>query len=744
MRLGKKGFKQDSDQGIRLSRRQFLAGAGALTLAVSFKGTVAVAATEKAQSFAPNAFIRIDPQGQVTVISSYLEMGQGTFTGLATLAAEELDITPQQLHVEPAGADVDDYANPILAAIGFNVQGTGGSTAMAGAWKTMRRAAASARLMLLQAAASEWKVDVASLATVDGNIVHEASGKRASYGQFVARAASLPVPDAATVALKKREDFSRIGKNGSMPRVDVPAKVNGSAVYTQDIKLPGMLVAVIAHPPRLFAKPASIDASAALAIAGVEAVVEVPGDEAVQGGVAVLAKNTWIARKGREALNIVWDEDSGLHVSSDELFADYREQVKKVGTQAIKRGVQPSDIPDGGQELKAVFELPYLAHAAMEPMNILIHQQGERCDVYNGEQWHTGDKHAIAGELGLKPEQVEIHQLYAGGSFGRRANPRSDYPREAARMVKAAQQQGIKAPIKLVWMREDDMQAAQYRPMTVHQARLVLDAKGKLVAWHWGIAGQSFIGTKPGTIDDALVEGAKDLPYAVENLLVEQHIIDTNTVPVGWLRSVGHTHTGIVGETLVDEAARLAGEDPYQYRRNLLQHDPRHLAVLDLVAEKAGWNQPLPEGAEGEKRARGIAIRESFGTVVAHVAEVTLKTNGSYSVDKVFSAVDCGQVINPGIVESQVQGGIGFGLSFLRQEITLKDGRITQGNFNTYPILRINNMPEVEVHIVPSDNAPTGIGEPGVPPTVPAVINALAAITGTYPRKLPLGTEIDV
>lgn len=733
----------DALADFSVSRRHFLAGLGALTLAVSFKGPVALAAELDTElGFVPNAFIRVDKAGMVTVISSYLEMGQGIFTGIATLAAEELEVNAEQLRVEAAPADVKKYANPVLAAMGFNVQGTGGSTAMRGAWDTMRKAAASARLMLLQAAAKTWKVDVASLSVKDGVISHAASGKSAGYGDFVALASTLPLPDESSVKLKDSAAFTMIGKRGSLQRVDIPAKVNGSAIYTQDIKVPGMLVAVIAHPPTLFAKVGKVDASKAKAIPGVEAVLEIPGDDIIQGGVAVLAKNTWIAKQGRDALEITWIEDAKAPVSSEALFSEFKKLAATPGTKVFERGSQPTGVPEGGQEIAAVYELPYLAHAPMEPMNVLIHKEGDRCQVWNGEQWHTADRAAVAKELGLALEKVNITQLYAGGSFGRRGNPRSDYVIEGARIVKVAQQQNIKAPIKLVWMREDDMRALQYRTMNIHDTRLVLDKSGNPVSWRWRIVGDSIFGVPDGQVDSLLVEGSHELPYTVANLLVEQHIPGTK-LPVQWLRSVGHTYTGLVGETLIDEAARKAGKDPYQYRRALIK-DERFLAVLDLVAEKSGWDKPLAKGGSGERRGRGIAIHESFGSVVAQVVEITVREDSSYKVDKVYCAVDCGQVVNPAIVETQLKGGIGFGLSFLRQEITLDKGQIVQGNFNTYPVLRINAMPTVEVYAVPSSEHPTGIGEPGVPPLVPAVINALASITGKYLRKLPLGNEVDV
>ncbi len=349
----------------------------------------------------------------------------------------------------------------------------------------------------------------------------------------------------------------------------------------------------------------------------------------------------------------------------------------------------------------------------------------------------------MAQELGLKPAQVHITQLYAGGSFGRRANPRSDYVRQAVRIAKAAAAQGINAPIKMVWMREDDMRGGQYRPLTVHKVRVALDRDGKLVSWHQTVVGQSFTKLRsPTAVDSSLVEGAADMPYDIPNLKVEQHSAESIAIPTQWLRSVGHTHTAFVGETMIDQAAREAGKDPYQFRRAMLDAKPRYRGVLDLAAEKAGWQQPLAAGAPGEKRARGIALQQAFGTYVAQVAEVTIRPDGSFSVDRVVCAVDCGSVVNPDIIAAQIEGGVGFGLSFLRQAIVFQNGQVAQGNFNDYPVLRMNGMPPVEVYLVPSQEAPTGVGEPGVPPTAPAVVNAIAAATGLPIHTLPLGDGV--
>lgn len=728
--------------GANTSRRHFLGGMAALTLAVGFNGGIALAADAAGEPplFVPNAFIRVGADSRITVISSYLEMGQGTFTGLATMAADELDVGLDKVQVEPAPLDVALYLNPVMAKKGVRVQGTGASSAMAGAWFQMRQAAAAAREMLLAAAARQWHVEPAALTVEDGVIVHAASGRQGGYGEFVAEAARMPVP--AHPQVKTPAEFRLIGQPGTR-RLDVPAKVNGSAIYTQDIKLPGMLVAVIAHPPKLWAKPARIDASKAKAIPGVVAVVEVPGDHQVLGGVAVLAKNTWIARQGRDALQIEWDDSTALTLGSEDIAQQYLTLAQQPGVVAAQRGQVLTQAPAGGKLIEEVFELPYLAHAAMEPMNCAVHLQDGRCDVWNGIQYQTFDQNYLAKDLGLKPEQIFATQLYAGGSFGRRASPHSDYVREAARIAKAAAAQGLNVPVKLVWMREDDMRAGYYRPLTVHKVSLVVDGAGKLVSWRQTIVGQSFLPQRsPNTVDPLLVGGASDMPYDIPNLLVEAHRPENIAVTTSWLRSVSHSHTAVVGELLINEAALAAGQDPYQFRRAMLRDNPRCLGVLDLVAEKAGWGEALAPGMAGEKRARGIAFQLSLGTYVAQVAEVTVRADGSYAVDRVVLAVDCGTNVNPDIVAAQMEGAIGFGMSFLRQTITIQGGRVQQGNFNDYPVLRMNAMPRAEVHIVPSHALPSGVGEPGVPPTAPAVLNALTAATGMTFRTLPLGDVV--
>ncbi|WP_439950930.1 molybdopterin cofactor-binding domain-containing protein [Herbaspirillum chlorophenolicum] len=711
------------------------------TLAIGFGGGIAHAAPSANSSleFSPNAFIRVGADGNVTVVSSYLEMGQGTFTGIATLAAEELDLNLGKVQVVAAPADVKKYANPVFAKNGFIAQATGGSTAMAGAWFQIRKAAATARVMLLSAAAKQWKVPVSELSVQDGVVIHAATGKKAHYGAFIAGASKEPVP--SEVAVKDIKQFNVIGKR-STRRIDIPEKVNGTAIYTQDFKLPGMLVAVVAYPPKLWGKVKKVNASKAKAIPGVIAVVQYQGDDEVQAGVAVLAKNTWIARQGRDALEIEWDDSESLKASSTEIFQKFRSFTNQPGVVAKERGTVLDKAPAGGKVLEAIYEQPYLAHSPMEPMNCLVHLQANRCDIWNGEQWHTGDSNSVAKELGFSLGQVTLHQLYAGGSFGRRANPRSDFVRQAVRIAKAARAAGVTAPVKLVWMREDDMRGVQYRPLTVHKVRAILDGSGNLVSWHQHIVGQSFGPlASPTAVDGSLVEGAHDTGYFIPNFRVDQHSRSDFPIPVAWIRSVGHTHSAFAVETMIDEVAAAANKDPLVLRRELLRDSPRDLAVLNLAAEKSGWGKPLAAAKNGGRRGRGIAVHESFHTHVAQVAEVTLYPDGSFTVDRVVCAVDCGVVINPDNLVSQVEGGITFGMSFLKHGITFKDGHVVESNFHDYPVVRMNSMPKVEVYAVASNKDPSGIGEPGTPPTAPAIVNALTSITGKRIRTLPLDSN---
>ncbi|RRW34101.1 xanthine dehydrogenase family protein molybdopterin-binding subunit [Ectopseudomonas oleovorans] len=743
--MGKIETPDSATRGIlNVSRRTLLKGAGGLALGIFFaplmRGMDALAAGGPLE---PNAFVRIDLDGTVTVLAKHLEMGQGSYTGLATLLAEELDADWDKVRVEGAPADVKRYNNLAFGPM----QGTGGSTAMANSWEQMRNAGATAKAMLVAAAAQRWNVPVSEISVDKGVVSHAGSGRSAGFGDLVEAAASLPVPE--QVQLKDPKDFKLIGKL-ELRRKDSTDKTDGSAIFTQDFKLPGMLVAMVAYPPRFGGVPRSVDSSKAKAVRDVVEVVEFRDLPHGRSGVAVLAKNTWAARQGRDALVIEWDESQAFTLGSEEILAQYRDDAGKPGLPATSKGDTDAALAQAAKTVEADYEFPYLAHAAMEPMNCLVKLSSDRCEIWNGEQFQTVDQTIISGYLGLTPEQVSLTQLYAGGSFGRRASSVSDYLLEAVAITKAARDKGVDAPVKMVWTREDDTRGGYFRPLYLHRVRIGLDQAGKLQAWHNRIVGQSIMaGTSmepfmiKNGIDHTSVEGLANLSYAVPNLQVELSTPSNIKVPVLWWRSVGHTHTGYVVETMIDEAAVAAGQDPYAFRHALLESHPRHRGALELAAKQAGWDKPLAAGAEGEKRGRGIAVHESFGSFVAQVAEVTVKADGSYRLDRVVCAVDCGIAINPDVIKAQMEGGIGFALAAARHSaITLKEGRVEQSNFHDFQVLRMNEMPKVEVHIVPSAANPTGVGEPGVPPLAPALANALFAATGVRLRKLPFPAQI--
>lgn len=707
------------------SRRRFLQGAGAasLGLVVGFHWTPRnVMAQAAAAPTMMNAFIRIAPDNTVTVLSKHLEMGQGVYTGLATIVAEELDADWAQLRAEGAPADAKLYNNLAFGP----VQGTGGSTAIANSWDQLRKAGATARALLVAAAAEQWEVPAAEI-TVNKGVVSHKSGKKASFGQLAAKAATMTPP--AEVQLKDPAKFQYIGK--SVARLDSRAKSNGTAQFTIDVKLPGMLTAQLQRAPLFGATVKSFDATKAKAVPGVVDVVQ------ISNGVAVLAKNFWAASKGREALVIEWDETNAEKRGSDQIMAEYRELAKKPGLPARKEGNVEEAFAKAAKVIEATYDFPYLAHAPMEPLDCVVTYDANGAEIWAGDQFQTIDQVNAASVLGLKPEQVKINTLFAGGSFGRRANTVSDYIVEGAEIAKAI---GGRAPVKLVWTREDDIQGGRYRPMYHHALKAGIDAQGNIVAWQHRIVGQSIIAGTPfepvmvkDGIDHTSVEGAANLPYAIPNMSVELHTTKTG-VPVLWWRSVGSTHTAFATEVFIDEIAAETKQDPVALRRKLLSKHPRHLGVLNLVAEKAGWGKPLPKG-----RMRGVAVHESFNSFVAEVAEVALQPDGSWKVDKVVAAVDCGIAINPAIIRAQVESGIGFGLSAtIKPGLSLKDGRVEQSNFHDYEVLRIHEMPKIEVHIVPSKEKPTGIGEPGTPPVAPAVANALMAGTKQVFRALPL------
>ena len=717
-----------------VTRRDFIrvgvtAGVG-LTLAFYLPGCgpadkAAKGAAAAGPAFEPNAFLRIGQDGSVTVISKHLEMGQGSYTGLATIVAEELDADWSRVRVEGAPADAKRYNNLQWG----QAQGTGGSSAIANSWEQLRKAGATARAMLVAAAAADWSVPAGEITVENGRVRHAGSRREAGFGDLAAKAAALTPP--ADVTLKDPGTFRYIGRAEPLPRTDAVEKSRGTATFTQDVQLDGMLTAVVAHPPLFGATVKSFDAAKAKAVPGVVDVVQIPA------GVAVLGKSFWSAKKGRDALQVDWDTSKAVTLGSAELREQYLALAGKPGKTAHREGNAEAALGRAARVVDATYEFPFLSHAAMEPLNCVVRIDGEGCEIWNGEQMQTADQAAVAKLLGLAPEKVTLHMLYAGGSFGRRANPQADYVLEAASIVKAI---GGRAPVKMVWTREDDMRAGWYRPAYVHRVRAGLDRSGKPVAWSQRIVGQSILIGSPfeafavkDGIDFSSVEGVSDLPYTVGALNVELHTT-TPGVPVQWWRSVGHTHTGYATEVFMDELAAAAKQDPVAFRRALLGKSPRHLGVLELAAEKSGWGTPLPGG-----RARGIAVHKSFDTYVAEVAEVSLADDGSVKVHRVVCAVDCGVAVNPDVIRAQMEGGIAFGLgAALYGEVTLDKGVVQQSNFHQYRQLRLPEMPVVEVHIIPSAEPPTGVGEPGVPPIAPAVANAVFALTGQPVRKLPI------
>jgi isoquinoline 1-oxidoreductase subunit beta len=716
----------------RPSRRDFLKSAGtvgamALTIGFEWGGStrraLAVPANPAVGSaFTPNAFLRIGSDNSVTVIAKHVEMGQGAYTGIATIVAEELDADWAQVRVESAPADAKRYANLAFGKI----QGTGGSSAMANSWMQLREAGGTARAMLLAAAAKQWNVPVADLTVEQGVVYHTASKRQARFGALVKTAATLPVPE--NVQLKDPKTFKLIGHTA--PRVDAAAKSNGTAQFTLDVVLPGMLVALLKRPPQFGATVKSFDAAAASAVPGVVKVVQVPR------GVAVVAKSFWAAKQGRDALKIEWDDSKAEKRSSAALMDEYRRLADQPAVSARKDGDAVQAIKDAKRKVSANYEFPYLAHAPMEPLDAVVKLSADSCEIWAGDQFQTIDQANAAHTAGLDPQQVSIHTLYAGGSFGRRANPGSDYIVEAVSIAKAFGADGT--PIKLQWTREDDIHGGLYRPMYFHKLEAGLNAEGQLTGWRHVIVGQSIVAGTPfsGLIKDGIdgtsVEGAANIAYAIPNVAVDLSTTTTG-VPVLWWRVVGSSHTAYAVEAFIDEVAHAAGQDGFTFRRKLLDQHPRMKAVLELAAEKAGWSTPLAPG-----KGRGIAVAEAFKTFVAQVAEVSVGKDGQVKVDRVVCAVDCGTAINPDIIAAQMEGGIGFGLgAVLYGAITLKDGRIEQDNFNGYRVLRINEMPKVEVHIVPSAEAPTGVGEPGVAPLGPAVANAIFAATGKRNYVLP-------
>jgi len=680
------------------------------------------AAQSTSQPAALNAFVHIGSDDLVTVISNHSEMGQGIYTSLPMLIAEELEADWSKIRVQ---------SSPVAAVYNhtvFGVMMTGGSTTTNSEYDRFRQMGAMARVMLISAAALEWGVDAQSCRAVKGHVVHSGSGRRASFGSLAEAASKLEPPK--DVTLKDPKDFTIIGK--STRRLDTPSKTNGTAQFGLDVYIPGMVTAVVARSPVFGGKVSSFNADKAKEIPGVVNVLEVPS------GVAVIANGFWPAKLGREKLEIVWDEGPGASISTAGMREQYATLAKTPGAVARKVGDPATALARAAKTITAEYEVPYLSHSMMEPLNTVVDLRDDHCEIWTGTQFQTGDRAAAATAAGLKPEQVEIHTTLLGGGFGRRANPASDFVSEAVHVAKVA-----KAPVKVVWTREDDIRGGWYRPMWYDHFAAGLDASGNPVAWTHTIVGQSIFdgtmfasfGIKNG-IDAASVEGAADIIYSIPNIQVDLHT-PKNEVPVQWWRSVGHSHTGFSVEAFLDEVAHAGGKDPYQLRRTLLANEPRMLAVLDLAAEKAHWGGPLPDG-----QARGVATHFSFDSYVAQVAEVSVEKDGRVTVHRIVAAVDCGRTVNPDTVKAQLEGGIIFGLTAaLKTEITLAKGRVQQRNFHDYPMVRMFESPEIEVYIVPSTEKPTGVGEPGVPPVAPAVANAIFAATGKRVRRLPIKAE---
>jgi isoquinoline 1-oxidoreductase beta subunit len=715
-----------SATSARIPRRDFLKNSaaigGGLCIAAYIPELAARTSENSSASgavFAPNAFVRIAPDDSVTVIANHSEMGQGIYTSLPMLLNEELEADWSKIKVEAAPVD------PAYNHTAYGIQMTGGSTTTPSEWERFRKMGAMARLMLIDAAAQKWNIPASECTVEKGVVLHKSSGRKVTYGSLVAAASQLKPP--ADIPLKDPKQFTLIGK--PVRRLDTPSKTNGTAQFGLDVRIPGMLFALVARPPVFGGKVVSFDATEALKIKGVRAVEQIPS------GVAVIADRFWPAKLGREKLKITWDDGENASLSTSRMLADFSKQSTSPGAVARKTGDPSSALGSAAKSITAEYDVPYLAHAMMEPLNCVVDLRADSCELWTGTQFETGDRASAARVAGLPPEKVKLNTTLLGGGFGRRANVASDFVVEAVHVAKVA-----KAPVKVIWTREDDLAGGWYRPMWHDRFAAGLDASGNPIVWTHTIVGQSILtgtafepyGVKDG-IDSASVEGAADLLYGIPNLQVDLHSPKIG-VPVQWWRSVGHSHTGFSVESFFDEVAHAGGKDPYELRRTLLASQPRMLAVLNLVAEKGGWGKPLAPG-----RGRGIATHFSFDTYVAQVVEASVEKDGTVRVHRVVCAVDCGRTVNPDIVKAQMEGGIVFGLTAaLKTEITLENGRVQQHNFYDYPMLRMFESPEIEVHIVQSEQSPTGVGEPSVPPVAPALTNAIFAITGKRIRRLPI------
>lgn len=711
---------------VKSSRRSFVLGALAsgLVLSVGFRWQSAAQAQEAAKPHPFNPYISIAADGKITIYSSQFEMGQGAYFGIATLVNEELDADWAQINVVGGSGDVAAFGN---LAWGGTAQGTGGSTSMTSSWERYRTAGAALRIMLAEAAAKAWGVPVSEVSAAKGVISHP-SGKTATYAEMVTAASALQVPEA--VLLKPRSAWTQIG-NAGLKRYDSRMKTDGSAQFTIDVKLPGMATAVVIHPPKFGATVASFDASKAKDVKGFVDAVQ------ISRGIAVVAENMWSALKARDLVSVTWNEDKAEQRSSADILAAYETQSKAAPLAVARNdGDAAGALAAADKVLEASFSFPYLAHAALEPLNAVASMTDGTLEIWGGHQMPDLYQYIGSQIAGTTPDKVKLHVMKTGGGFGRRAVFDADVVAEAVETAKAL---GWSRPVKVQWTRENDMRGGRYRPAYVHAMKAGIDKDGKITAWSNHIVGQSIMsGTlfegmavKNG-VDFTSVEGAANVPYDIPNVAVGLSTMQAG-VPVLWWRAVGSTHTAYAVETFLDELAEAAGKDPVALRLELLAKHPRHTAALKLAAEKAGWDQPAAEG-----RFRGVAVAESFGSVVAQIAEISIPGPGQIKVERVVCAVDCGTAINPDQVVAQMEGGIGFGLSsILGEEITLTGGAVDQGNYDSYTPLRIEQMPKIEVHIVPSEAPPTGAGEPGVPPAGPALANAVYQATKKRIRTLP-------